>query len=387
MPVASSIRLKQLREQRWAIVNVRLRGEAPPPRRHRISRPRRRRRGPFGRPRADPFHAREDESGPLSGARARRRRPRVAAVAARLTASSTPWSTRAAISPRSFAPLRSSSRAARGTTSSSPRSRSTRTPRCSRKTRRPGRPEDPQSRDLNRDYGGLKTLSEEAVESAFPDAALVIRPGLIVGAHDYSGRFSYWPRRVARGGQVLAPGRPETRIWLIDVRDLAEWTIRLAEERVTGVFNAAGPASRLTMGELLEECRAATASDARFTWVDDEFLVEREVVPYTELPLWVPGGDGGYPAIDISKARCSGPDVQADRRHDPGRSRRGRDSRGKRPLRLDAACSRARPRSRAIAARRLAGRAAARCLASRRTRRRSRALRRGSRSPRRALRV
>lgn len=168
------------------------------------------------------------------------------------------------------------------------------------------RPEDPQSRDLNRDYGGLKTLSEEAVESAFPGAALVIRPGLIVGAHDYSGRFSYWPRRVARGGQVLAPGRPETRIWLIDVRDLAEWTIRLAEERVTGVFNAAGPGSELTMGGCLEECRAATASDARFTWVDDEFLVERDVVPYTELPLWVPGGDGGYPAIDISKARGAG---------------------------------------------------------------------------------
>jgi 2'-hydroxyisoflavone reductase len=168
------------------------------------------------------------------------------------------------------------------------------------------RPADPQSRDLNRDYGGLKTLCEEAVESAFPSGALIVRPGLIVGANDYSGRFSYWPRRVARGGEVLAPGRPETRIWLIDVRDLAEWTIRLAEKRATGVFNAAGPGSTLTMGGMLEECRAATASDARFTWVDDEFLVERDVVPYTELPLWVPGGDDGYPAIDISKACAAG---------------------------------------------------------------------------------
>ena len=168
------------------------------------------------------------------------------------------------------------------------------------------RPADPESRDLNREYGGLKTLCEEAVTSAFPEAALIVRPGLIVGAHDYSGRFSYWPRRVARGGEVLAPGRPETRIWLIDARDLAEWTIRLAEAGTTGVFNAAGPGEPLTMGRLLAECRAATAADARFTWVDDEFLVEHEVVPYSELPLWVPGGDDGYPTIDISRATASG---------------------------------------------------------------------------------
>jgi 2'-hydroxyisoflavone reductase len=168
------------------------------------------------------------------------------------------------------------------------------------------RPADPESRDLNRDYGGLKTLCEEAVESAFPGRSLLVRPGLIVGAHDYSGRFSYWPRRIARGGEVLAPGRPETRVWLIDVRDLAEWTIRLAEERATGVYNAAGPVSPLTMGVLLEECRAATATDARFTWVDDEFLVDHEVVPYSELPLWVPGGDGGYPTIDVSKSCAAG---------------------------------------------------------------------------------
>jgi 2'-hydroxyisoflavone reductase len=168
------------------------------------------------------------------------------------------------------------------------------------------RPADPTSRDLNRDYGGLKTLCEEAVASEFPEAALIVRPGLIVGAHDYSGRFSYWPRRVARGGEVLAPGEPETRIWLIDVRDLAEWMIGLAAARVTGVFNAAGPDRPLPMGRLLDECRLVTAADARFTWVEDEFLVEHEVVPYTELPLWVPGGDDGYPTIDISRAIDSG---------------------------------------------------------------------------------
>jgi 2'-hydroxyisoflavone reductase len=168
------------------------------------------------------------------------------------------------------------------------------------------RPSDPESRDLNRDYGGLKKLCEEEVESAFPGGSLVLRPGLIVGAHDYSGRFSYWPRRLARGGEVLAPGRPETRVWLLDVRDLAEWTIRLVEHRTTGVYNTAGPDSPLTMGAVLEECRVAGATNARFTWVDDAFLVEREVVPYTELPLWVPGGDGGYPTIDVSKALAAG---------------------------------------------------------------------------------
>ena len=168
------------------------------------------------------------------------------------------------------------------------------------------RPDDPESRDLNRDYGGLKKLCEEAVEKAFPDGSIVVRPGLIVGAHDYSGRFGYWPRRVARGGEVLAPGRPETHVWLIDVRDLAEWTIRLLEDGATGVFNAAGPPSPLTMGELLGACRTSSGSDARFTWVEDAFLVERGIVPYTELPLWIPGGDDAYPAIDTSRARAAG---------------------------------------------------------------------------------
>ncbi len=168
------------------------------------------------------------------------------------------------------------------------------------------RPDDPESRDLNRDYGGLKALCEEVVEESFPEAAIVVRPGLIVGAHDYSGRFGYWPRRVARGGEVLAPGRPETRVWLIDVRDLAEWAIRLLEGGAAGVFNAAGPASPLTMGELLAECRTSSGSDARFTWVEDAFLVERGIAPYTELPLWIPGGNEAYPAIDISRARAAG---------------------------------------------------------------------------------
>ena len=144
------------------------------------------------------------------------------------------------------------------------------------------------------------------METALPGRGLVIRPGFVVGPHDYTGRFSYWPRRVAEGGEVLTPGRPEARVWLIDVRDLAEWTIRMVEAHATGVYNAAGPEGALTFGGLLEECRAITGSDARFTWVDDAFLLEREVAPYSELPLWLPDAAGGYPAIDFTRASSAG---------------------------------------------------------------------------------
>ncbi len=166
--------------------------------------------------------------------------------------------------------------------------------------------DDPAGEDVGAHYGALKALCELAVESSLPGRTLVIRPGLVVGSHDYTGRFTYWPRRVAKGGEVLAPGRPETRVWLIDVRDLAEWTIRMIESRTTGVFNAAGPGDSLSFGELLERCRAITGSDARFTWVDDAFLVAHDVVPYTELPLWLPAAGGGYPEVDIARATAAG---------------------------------------------------------------------------------
>ena len=168
------------------------------------------------------------------------------------------------------------------------------------------RADDPRSEDVTAAYGPLKALCEQAVEAALPGRALVIRPGLVVGRYDYTGRFGYWPRRVAAGGEVLAPGRPESRVWLIDGRDLAEWTIRMVESRAAGTFNAAGPASALSMGGLLDECKRVTGSDAVFTWVDDAFLLERGVIPYSELPLWVPELDGGYPLVDASKAVAAG---------------------------------------------------------------------------------
>lgn len=141
-------------------------------------------------------------------------------------------------------------------------------------------------------YGALKALCESAVEEALPGRALVIRPGLIVGPHDTTVRFVYWPRRVKRGGEVLAPGRPEADVQLIDARDLAEWTLRMAESGAAGVYNTTGPERRLTFGGLLEECRRVSGSDASFTWVGEKFLLDAGVEPWSELPLWLPEEGG-----------------------------------------------------------------------------------------------
>jgi 2'-hydroxyisoflavone reductase len=141
-------------------------------------------------------------------------------------------------------------------------------------------------------YGALKARAEEAVEAALPGRVAIVRPGLIVGPHDPTGRFTYWPQRVARGGEVLAPGRPERPVQVIDARDLAAWCLHLAEARTTGVFNAVGP--ELPMARLLDECREAAGSDARFTWVADETLLALGVAPWTGLPLWLAESDAGF---------------------------------------------------------------------------------------------
>ncbi len=164
---------------------------------------------------------------------------------------------------------------------------------------------DPGSEEVMAHYGALKALCEDEAQAAFPGRALVIRPGLIVGAHDYTGRFSYWPRRVAAGGEVLAPGSPGARVWVIDARDLGEWMLRMVEANATGVFNAVGPDYPLAFGKLLDECRAVSGSDAEVTWVDEEFLLGREVAPWTELPLWLPASDP-HPEVDISRAVAAG---------------------------------------------------------------------------------
>jgi 2'-hydroxyisoflavone reductase len=156
-------------------------------------------------------------------------------------------------------------------------------------------------------YGALKARAEEALVAARPGCAAIVRSGLIAGPHDPTGRFSYWPQRVARGGEVLAPGRPERPVQFIDARDLGAWCVALAETRTAGTFNAVGP--RLPMRELLETCREVAASDARFTWMPDEALLAQDVVPWTGLPLWLPESDlsfGGMLLADLTRARAAG---------------------------------------------------------------------------------
>lgn len=156
-------------------------------------------------------------------------------------------------------------------------------------------------------YGALKARAEEAIQAALPGRVAVVRPGLIVGPFDPTGRFTYWPRRVARGGEVLAPGRPDRPVQFIDVRDLAAWCLQLARARSTGVFNAVG--SHITMAQLLDDCRQAAGSDARFTWVDDDALLAFGVAPWTGLPLWLPEADAGYGGMllaDNSRAMAAG---------------------------------------------------------------------------------
>ena len=156
-------------------------------------------------------------------------------------------------------------------------------------------------------YGALKARSEEALLKACPERAAIVRPGLIVGPHDPTGRFTYWPRRVARGGEVLAPGRPGRQVQFIDARDLAQWLVVLAESRVCGAFNATGP--RLSMLDLLELCEEVLAADARFTWVSDTALLAAGAEPWTELPLWLPESDpafGGMLDADLTRAHAQG---------------------------------------------------------------------------------
>ena len=158
-------------------------------------------------------------------------------------------------------------------------------------------------------YGGLKALCEQAVGEVFRDRALIIRPGLIVGSYDYTDRFTYWPARVARGGDVLAPGRRGRNVQFIDAHDLAEWTIRMLERKSTGIYNANGLPQKLTMECLLEECKIITESDASFTWVDDNFLLQETVAPWSEMPLWMPEEGAppqGLMLISVDKAVGAG---------------------------------------------------------------------------------
>jgi 2'-hydroxyisoflavone reductase len=157
-------------------------------------------------------------------------------------------------------------------------------------------------------YGPLKAVSEQEAQRQFPHMTTIIRPGLIVGPGDPTDRFTYWPVRLARGGDVLAPGDGSDPVQIIDARDLAEWTIRMAEARTLGTFNATGPEHALNMRDLLATVASAIHSDARITWVAADFLEAQNVAPWSDLPVWVPGqGDtAGFARRSNRKAVAAG---------------------------------------------------------------------------------
>ncbi len=167
---------------------------------------------------------------------------------------------------------------------------------------------DPASEDIAADYGALKAACEAEVQRAFGEAALIVRPGLIVGPYDPSDRFTYWPLRFGRGGVALVPGSPQRPVQLIDARDLALWLLSMMERGTGGVYNATGPAERLTMAALVEACREASERPSRPVWVDDRFLVERNVGQWLELPLWLSDEShmDGMMTADIGAAVRSG---------------------------------------------------------------------------------
>jgi len=157
-------------------------------------------------------------------------------------------------------------------------------------------------------YGPLKALCEQTVQDVYGERALVVRPGLVVGPHDPTDRFTYWPVRVGRGGEVLAPQKPEARIQIIDARDLAEFVLKSIEENASGIYNATGPDYELTIGRLLEVSKQVSGSDAEFRWASPEFLNQNKIEAWSDMPAWVPDdGEGlGFARLDISKAINAG---------------------------------------------------------------------------------
>ncbi len=151
-------------------------------------------------------------------------------------------------------------------------------------------------------YGSLKVLCERQVHQAFPDRSLILRWGLMVGPLDYTDRFTYWVRRVAEGGEVLAPAPPDQPVQIADCRDVAAWMLSAVERRISGVLNVAG-ATPVGFAELLETCRVVTGSDAGITWADPEFLLKQDVEPWSDLPLWLPGEEyAGFMLRDSRRA-------------------------------------------------------------------------------------
>jgi 2'-hydroxyisoflavone reductase len=162
--------------------------------------------------------------------------------------------------------------------------------------------------DAFQNYGGLKVLCERAAQAAFPGRATVVRPGYIVGPGDPTDRFSYWPVRISRGGEVLAPGAPDDPLQWIDVRDLGEWLVKLVEDGTTGELNAVGPADAARWGDVLDTCVAAAGGDARLEWIPAKWLEENGAGGEDAFPIWIPpeGKYAGFHRWNNARAEKTG---------------------------------------------------------------------------------
>lgn len=168
---------------------------------------------------------------------------------------------------------------------------------------------EPESEDRAKYYGPLKALSEGEAKKAFGEQhTTIIRPGLIVGPGDLSDRFTYWPVRLQRGGEVLAPGTPSDPSQVIDARDLSEFVIHCCEQETVGTFNATGPSSYLSIAEMLGAIRGVMVTDAHLTFVDADFLAEQKVRPWSDMPVWIPprGETAGFMRRSIARALAAG---------------------------------------------------------------------------------
>jgi 2'-hydroxyisoflavone reductase len=162
--------------------------------------------------------------------------------------------------------------------------------------------------EQSENYGGLKALCEQAAEAAFPGRATIVRPGYIVGPGDPTDRFTYWPVRIAGGGDVLAPGTPDDPLQWIDVRDLAEWLVTLAEQGTAGAFNAVGPATPGRWGDVLDTCVKVSDSGARLEWVPAAWLEQNGQGGEDAFPIWIaPAGEyAGFHRWSNDRAEAAG---------------------------------------------------------------------------------
>jgi 2'-hydroxyisoflavone reductase len=159
-----------------------------------------------------------------------------------------------------------------------------------------------------KNYGALKARCEQVIQNYFPHKSLIIRPGLIVGPYDTTDRFTYWPRRIMEGGEILAPDDPKQQVQFIDARDLAKWIVDMIEKKATGIYQATGPATPLTFEQFLQACLMHSKKETQIYWIDEEFLLDQQVQDWSELPLWLASKRKmpGFQKVDITKAIQAG---------------------------------------------------------------------------------